>query len=415
MKKTPPLTRREDVLNDIKRVAGDLGRTPTRDEYFGKEGHKRLGKASENSIGVHWGGSWVSALEAAGLKPHLKISVATAPGYEIAKLKNEVKALNKLVDELSNEAVSAKSLRDLIGAPETQTLGENSGWMREKRKYSSLTGTPTLFISDVHFDEVVKAEQVAYANEYNHEVAVTRVKHTFQTALDLTKKFLSKPKYEGFICAFGGDNLSGNIHEELKESNDQRILKSVLDLTELYIEGIGTLADEFGKVFCPCVVGNHGRMDKKPRFKFRVQDNFEWLIYQYLAKHFKKDDRVSFLIPDAPDALWSVYGRKYLLNHGDQFQGGTGISGAFAPLMLGRARKQHKQTALGKPFDTLIMGHWHQYIHTESLIINGSIKGYDEYADQHNFAFEKPQQALWIDHPDHGTTFRMPVHCQPKK
>lgn len=407
------MIKKTQVIDDVKLVATKLGRTPTRDEYCGKAGEKKLGRFAESAIRLHFDNSYSKLLKEAGLSGHTRIQVTDEPGYQLAKLKGELKELNRYVEKLEHEAVSARSLRDLIGSPDTCELGENSGWMRDKLKHSDLTGIPTLFISDVHFDEVVKLEQVGNANEYNHEIAVKRLQHTFKMSIDLTKKFLSKPKYEGFICAFGGDNLSGNIHEELKESNSQRINKSILDLTDIYIEGLGALADEFGKVFVPCVVGNHGRHDKKPRFKFRVQDNFEWLIYQYLAKYFKKDDRLSFLIPDSPDAMWSVYGRQYLLNHGDQFQGGTGISGAFSPLMLGRARKLHKQTALNKPFDTMLLGHWHQLIMTESLIINGSVKGYDEYADAHNFGFEPPQQALWIDHPSKRITFRMPIVCDP--
>jgi predicted phosphodiesterase len=171
------------------------------------------------------------------------------------------------------------------------------------------------------------------------------------------------------------------------------------------------LADEFGKVFVPCVVGNHGRHDVKPRMKNKVYDNFEWLIYQFAAKAFKNDPRVTFHIPDGADAQFSVYGKKFLLTHGDQFRGGTGISGIFAPLMLGMARKQKRQNAVQKPFDILMMGHWHQLLIAQGLIVNGSMKGYDEYAYNMNFGFERPQQALFIVRPDGEITFQMPVFC----
>ena len=59
----------------------------------------------------------------------------------------------------------------------------------------------------------------------------------------------------------------------------------------------------------------------------------------------------------------------------------------------------------------MIIGHWHQLIQLTRLIVNGSLKGYDEYAYSNNFGFEKPQQALWLTHPKHGITFSMPVHC----
>ena len=47
----------------------------------------------------------------------------------------------------------------------------------------------------------------------------------------------------------------------------------------------------------------------------------------------------------------------------------------------------------------VIMGHYHQYISIKGAIVNGSLKGYDEYAMGNRFAFEIPKQALWFTHP----------------
>lgn len=394
------------IILDIKNVAADLKYTPTREEYC------QRGKFTRHQIEKIFGqGYWLKALAAAGLEVE-QLSVKDEAGYKIARLQAELDSQKSYIRELEADSVNTKTLRDLIGAPETSELGQGSDWLKGAKHIDShTTGIPVLFLSDIHFDEVVKKEQVNFSNEYNHEIAVKRLHHTFQTAINLTKKHISKPNYEGFVLALGGDLLSGNIHEELKETNEQSINRSILDLTDILITGIGGLADEFGKVFVPCVVGNHGRHDRKPRAKNKVYDNFEWLIYQYLVKYFKKDSRVTFLIPDGSDAYFSIYGRNYCLTHGDQFWGGTGIAGIFSPLMLGMARKQRRQSSTGQPFDVMMVGHFHQYIHTDMLIVNGSVKGYDEYAYQMNFPYEPPQQALFIEHPDKRTSFRMPVLC----
>lgn len=222
---------------------------------------------------------------------------------------------------------------------------------------------------------------------------------------------MSSPKYDGIICNLGGDLLSGTIHEELAETNEAGTLQSMLALEEILIEGIGGLADEFGKVFVPCVTGNHGRIHKKPRMKNRAFENFEWAIYQHLAKYFRSDSRISFAIPDGPDALYPVYSRRYCLTHGDQFRGGEGVGGIMVPIMRGTSKKAVRQQAIGQPFDLVLMGHWHQYIHMNGLVINGSVKGYDEFASSMNFPFEPAQQALFIAHPEAGVTFRMPILC----
>ena len=93
--------------------------------------------------------------------------------------------------------------------------------------------------------------------------------------------------------------------------------------------------------------------------------------------------------------------------------------GALGPIIRGDHKKRSRNSEVDMDYDTLIMCHFHQYIHLSRLIVNGSVKGYDEYAYDANFSFEKPQQALWLTHPRYGITYRMPVFVDrlrlPKK
>lgn len=326
------------------------------------------------------------------------------------ELTKTVNALTAQLEDAHKDALSSSKLRELIHGMDVEYIGQPD-WLNYRGKSGSNTGIPVLFLSDIHFDEVVNPCEIEYVNEYNREIATARIKHTFNTAFDLLCNKLVKPNFEGIVIALGGDLVSGNIHEELSETNDFPILKTLIELTDILVDGISAAADQFKKVYVPCVVGNHGRMHKKPRAKHYVVDNFEWIIYQSLARHFAGDDRVTFKIPEGTDTQFQVFDKTFLLTHGNQFKGGSGISGIFTPLMLGRSRKQQRQTAVRKPFDVMMCGHFHQYIHTDQLIINGSIKGYDEYAASMNFTFERPQQAMWINHPDHGMTMRMPILC----
>jgi hypothetical protein len=79
------------------------------------------------------------------------------------------------------------------------------------------------------------------------------------------------------------------------------------------------------------------------------------------------------------------------------------------------ARKQQRQAAIQQPYDHMMMGHWHQLTFGQAFTINGSLKGYDEYASVSNFAFEPPQQALVVITPQHGITWRVPVFCMDRK
>ena len=63
----------------------------------------------------------------------------------------------------------------------------------------------------------------------------------------------------------------------------------------------------------------------------------------------------------------------------------------------------------------MILGHWHQWIMLKRLIVNGSLKGMDEYAYANNFPFEEPQQGMWLTHPEHGITIPMPIRVDKRK
>ena len=341
-----------------------------------------------------------------------KPETQTREQLQIARLKQDKTRLAQQVRELERLALSGDAVRDLLGTLGAPNVIPDPEWLRGASDQRSVTGTAVLFLSDIHFDEVVSAAQVGGSNEYNREIAIASIRNTFRSAIMLLKGFMAAPKYDGIVCPLGGDLLSGNIHEELQQTNEAPIQQSMIVLEEILIEGLGALADEFGKVHVPCVVGNHGRMTRKPQAKNRALESFEWPIYQRLAAHFRKDSRLTFDIPDGPDAFFNIYGTRFCLTHGDQFRGGDGVGGILVPIGRGLSRKQFRQQAMGDPFDVMMIGHWHQYIHLSNLIINGSIKGMDEYAYQGNFAFQEPEQALFIVHPEIGVTARWPIKCR---
>ena len=166
----------------------------------------------------------------------------------------------------------------------------------------------------------------------------------------------------------------------------------------------------------PFVAGNHGRNTVKPRYKQSNYSNFDWLLYCLLEKHFQNDSRVQFLIPDGLDASFSLYGHRFLLTHGHNLgtAGGDGIIGAIGPIMRGDFKTRRANEAVGLPYDTLLIGHYHQYIGLDRIVVNGSLKGYCEYAKLKLRAVpEPPRQALLFVHPDVGITSQRAVNLGP--
>jgi hypothetical protein len=333
---------------------------------------------------------------------------------KLAEAQDRIKQLESMAFSEQEEKLTADYIkRKIIKLKDSEPKVPK--WLLKTSTKKKFAGVPTLFASDWHWGEIVDPNQINGVNEYNLTIAQNRAKQMIEKAIDLLKNHVAHTDYPGIVYVLGGDMVSGDIHEELMATNEKEIMPTVIDLFGVLIWCIETLANEFGNVFVPCVSGNHGRNTHKIRAKGRNFTSFDWLLYQFLAKHFENDKRIQFLIPDGPDAYYSVYGHKYLLTHGDQFRGGDGVIGALGPIIRGDHRKRSRNAQIDMSYDTMIIGHWHQLIQLERLIVNGSLKGYDEYAYSNNFGFEPPRQAMWLTHPEYGITFSIPIYVDKQK
>lgn len=272
-------------------------------------------------------------------------------------------------------------------------------------------GTPTLMLSDTHWGEVINPAEVAYSNAYNTEIATARLKRTIEGTITVTD--MVALTYDGIVCQLGGDMFSGIIHRELDRTNDMEVEEAIIYWTEQLVGALLALAEHYGKVHVPGVVGNHGRsaMDRRMPGKKRAKTNIDWLLYRNVYMVLKNDKRFTWQIAEGADTLVEVYDTTYLLYHGNDFHGGSGIAGALSPVMLGQHRTTRQQMFLDRHFDWLTIGHFHQHFVGKGLIMNGSMKGYDEFAYTKRYEPERPSQAMWITTPENGLTFSMPIFC----
>lgn len=320
---------------------------------------------------------------------------------ERADLKRQVSAADKANQALLRKCDLLTSIDGVRANP--------PAWLRKAPKVRNHSGIANLLLSDLHLDEQVFPAQMGGVNAYNREIAVRRLRATVDNTLAIAFDYIAGVKCDGLTLWLGGDVFSGNIHEELKQTNAAPIMASFDYWVDPMVAAIKLLADAFGKVHVPGCVGNHGRNTHRPVMKNRVEDNFDWLFYRVLARELRGDKRITWQLPVTADVSLTHYGHHYLLTHGDQFRGGSGISGIQTPLALGAYRKSRRQQAVDDPFDTMLLGHFHQYMTLPGIIVNGSLKGYDEYASISNFGFEVPQQAFWITTPERGPGFHVAI------
>ena len=322
-------------------------------------------------------------------------------------LEGQVKARNETIADLKRKL-------DLITAIDQAKL-KPPRWLAPPKSPKGHRGTACFVLTDTHFGEAVSPEEVDGLNAYDDEIATKRLKLWTEKCIRMTRDYVSGVDFDGAVLFIGGDIFSGTIHDELVETNTETLYASVVRWLDPLEAAINALADHYQWLHVASVVGNHGRRTRKPRAKQRAHDSIEWLFYKVLSREHRGNKRITWQIPDAADCLVQVYDNRFLLTHGDQFRGGSGISGALAPLMLGSHRKTRRALSTGRIYDTLVMGHWHQQLTLPGIIVSGSMKGFDEYAYVSNFPYEEPQQAFWVSTPERAVTLSAPIHVMNRE
>ncbi len=352
----------------------------------------------------------VSSAKARGL------TADTPTTNPLAEAKVQNKILQRQISKLQNKEDTAKSIRTEIYNMAAHTP-KAPKWLTRVTKRGPSNGCWMTNWSDWHHSEVVRLEETGGTNEFNSKISRERIARLVERTIQLAKGFQFKGKgvpvkHPGIVVNLGGDMISGNIHEELAESNDQHPLQAVNDLVDLITGGIERLAGVFGQVFVPCVVGNHGRTTTKPRMKGKIFENYEWNLYCQIERHFRGDKRVTVHVANETDVYYEVFNTKFLLTHGDCMgsAGGDGIIGAIGPITRGMIKLMRSYDAIGKPIDCVIIGHWHQKLLLPFGIVNNSFKGDDEYARLKMRALHsRPSQNMWYVDELQGITQHIEV------
>lgn len=326
---------------------------------------------------------------------------------EVARLRRQIKALHRA--DLDTDSVKLL-LGQLARAP-----SRPPDWVLAAPR--SGPGTPEVPVTvwaDWHMGEVVSSSETNGRNAYDPEIAEARVRRLVEAIVSLAREH-GPGRYPGIVVNLLGDFVSGGLHPELAKTDAEEPLPTVLRCVELLSWALSQMIATFGAVYVPCASGNHGRATQKPEFKRYVWKNFDWLIYQLLARHFAGDARITFDIPDTNEVHYRVFGQRYLAMHGDMLgvKGGDGIIGSLGPIARGETKVGKQSAAMGLDYDVLVIGHWHQMLWLPRVIVSGTLKGWDEYAKNALRAPPAaPCQPLWFVHPRRGITSRWEIQVE---
>ncbi|HEX9052330.1 MAG TPA: hypothetical protein VF841_17515 [Anaeromyxobacter sp.] len=347
---------------------------------------------------------------------------------QVGTLEAKLRGADKVQAELDRMKADAE-------AEEERTVAERRAiveavvpdWLRlDPPSREGFAGVPTVFSSDWHGNEGVLPSDVGGVNEYGPAIFEARAKELLNRSVDLLNNHVRHgQKYPGIIAPFDGDmldHLNRWIHTSEPEnplgtrSGIDCVSEAICGLVEGYVHA-------YGHVFSPCSRGNHGRLTPKGRYAQSAEENLDAVVYDRVRAVLGRDPalrkRVSIVVAPGSDIMWRAYGHRYLMVHGDRESlgsaGGDGIIGPAGPIIRGAVRLWVRASRTGRPFDTLLVGHYHQWMVLPGIIVNGSLKGFDAFAHARGFAYEPPRQAMWLTHPKWGITCHWPVYVDRKQ
>ena len=177
-----------------------------------------------------------------------------AAEYGDRELIKELRHALKLADERT-----ARLERELGVLSKIGTRSTPPKWLRSPSKRGSHNAMPFLMLSDLHLDEVVEPDEVGGVNAYNRDIARLRLAETARKFVKVCRDYWTGIRYDGACVCLGGDIFSGDIHDELSQTNEDTMLGSLDYWIDEVAAALSLIVDEFGKVHVPVVVGNHGQ------------------------------------------------------------------------------------------------------------------------------------------------------------
>lgn len=210
-------------------------------------------------------------------------------------------------------------------------------------------------ITDVHYGEIIDPLAINEKNSYNTDISKQRHIALIQDAI----KAAQLHNCSVLDIPILGDIFSGNIHDELKETNESPITKLLIDYYKFICGLISSLKKVFKEINLYCVVGNHSRINKKWQSKNKSYDNYEYILYCFLKDKFETVDGINVTVSDSTVLFAKIGGMTWKLEHGDAYRGGGAFVSPWGTVSRDNFKDYMIYSELDKKPDAVLMGHWH--------------------------------------------------------
>jgi hypothetical protein len=322
---------------------------------------------------------------------------------ENRKGKANIKLLQRKYDDALKAIEALEQERDQV----VQIQNTVSTFKIQPHKGSKNTEATAVWVaSDWHIEERVDPKKINNLSEYTLDIARQRSQDFFRYGLRLTEILDKDVEIKTIVLALLGDFITNReLHPELSELCVLEPMHAIIEAQNLLASGIQFVLDNSKyNLVIVCHSGNHARTTDTTRFATEAGHSLEYMMYHFLADHFRSEPRIKFIIPESYHSYIDVYDKVIRFHHGHALRYGGGIGGIYIPV-----NKALNQWNKARRADIDVFGHWHQQRDGGNFICNGSMIGYNAYAVSIKADFETPKQTLFLVDQKRGKTCVWPV------
>ena len=234
-----------------------------------------------------------------------------------------------------------------------------------------------LCISDIHYGAVCDSKW----NYYSTDVARDRI----WQLMDKVRQYCTDMNITNLVVEVNGDCIEGGINTSNRVASEEDVVTQIIEVSQLLAEAINSLKPYVRTLKVVTTLGNHGRLTPNKKDQGDEKENFELLIPEMLRMILDKD--IPIISSQGMDFVkYDFNGRTICLTHGHHDKVNSAINNMI---------RVFKEVP-----DEVHIGHTHHHhdINDSNIyvVVNGSIKGTDDFGLGTTRCVTKPSQNLIV-------------------
>lgn len=323
----------------------------------------------------------------------------------------ELQSLRRQREELKKELRSSQEeygdlsafFSDLKQAVVDHGQIHRSSPLQYNASRSKKVGSPICCVmhwTDWHMGEMQDPEEIEDVDEFSPEILEHRILQKLcPSVVDWVNIHRNNYKLDELVIIDTGDNIAGDIHQELQITNAFPSPVQCVRAAMLKAAAIKLLAPHFKKVTVHFLVAdNHSRLTKRCQAKQEGYNSFNYIVGCITRQSVDQLKNVQFNLIAANRKVIQVNSRRYLICHGHDVKGWAGFPWYGIERMVGREAQSRMNDMPERKFHRVVMGHWHTPIDTPMYLVGGSASGTNAY-DHKNGRRSRACQCCWMVHP----------------